>query len=240
MLFPDAQRQTASSMFSRGREAGTRFCAVPPHLPNPPPLSTTTLVFLLLITVISQLATLAGERTTSSRFRYVTQRVCSHARCTLVVSHLLPPGRVASLAEDLGVTVKPIAALSFGMNSKKGQCTFLQYLLFVCNYSSSWRNWIGLNHSWGKQIVPRLATHMCLNRMFDINFEYDLKKIKIKAFSGGYKKKGLAKVSLTWCIFIAWSLWSLTQRKMCCGQFVKCCTSILSSANIKSFKLFIS
>lgn len=76
-----ARRRAATS--SRGRVAGTRFCAVPPHLLPPPP-PTSLVLLLLLITVILQLATLAGERTASNRFRCVTQRVCSHARQTLV------------------------------------------------------------------------------------------------------------------------------------------------------------
>lgn len=100
----DAQRQTASStFFPRTRVWHSVLLSAPPLR-----------FFLLLITVILQLATLADERTTSSRFRYVTQRVCSHASCTLV-SHLLHLGGVASPAGRslVGAISHLVAALFF-------------------------------------------------------------------------------------------------------------------------------
>lgn len=136
---------TLSARRRAAREAGTQLCAVPPP-PHPHPL-----VLILLITVILQLATPVGKRTSSSRFRYVTQRVCSHARCTLFPSS--PHGIITSTAGGLWL----VASSSWYEKCKGGPCSLMRVaFVWLLGEIGPMRT----THSRGKQLVLWHATKM--------------------------------------------------------------------------------
>lgn len=201
----------ASSTFSRGGEAGTRLCAVAPTLVFSSP-NYAALLFC------SWRRSLGSAALAASLVMWLSECVHMHAvlwfRSSSCLVESQPPTRGLWL---VGVISHLIAALPFGLNSKKGQCSFLHLLL--CGYVGK------MNQA--KSLKVKTNSPPACNTHRSVWFGWDTVQLNVswyysgiwfwifqsKGFLSWISKRWMAEISLAWCPVIAWNLRRLMQKE---------------------------